>query len=92
MKLLIATNDGALRILDRTLSVTNSRMALFEKHRDRLAYRMAAKIGPVPARVEMHNGGLSLRIMEARNVIGLAAKLFRYLDNRKQQITFGNDR
>ncbi|OLE54295.1 MAG: CRISPR-associated RAMP family protein, partial [Acidobacteria bacterium 13_1_20CM_3_53_8] len=64
-------------------AVTNSRMALFEKHQDRLAYRMDAKIGPIPARVEQRNGQCGLRLMEAKGVIGLAAKLPRYQDGRK---------
>jgi CRISPR-associated protein (TIGR03986 family) len=58
-------------------AVTNSRLAVFEKHHDRLAYRMAAKIGPVPARVEGQKGNEVLRIMQAK-VIGFAAKLPRY--------------
>jgi CRISPR-associated protein (TIGR03986 family) len=63
-------------------AVTNSRMGIFEKHEDRLAYRMAAKIGPVPARVELRNGSLGLRLMPA-SVIGFAAKLPRYRDDRR---------
>ncbi len=63
-------------------AVTNSRMAVFEKHKDRLAYRMSAKIGPVPARVENRNGRLGLRVMQA-SVMGFAAKLPRYQDGRK---------
>ncbi len=41
-------------------AITNSRLAIFEAHEDRLAYRMPADIGlqMVPARVE--NGNLSL--------------------------------
>ncbi|MEN9226897.1 MAG: TIGR03986 family CRISPR-associated RAMP protein [Thermostichus sp. DRC_bins_24] len=41
-------------------AITNSRLAIFESHEDRLAYRMPAKIGlqMVPARVE--NGNLAL--------------------------------
>jgi CRISPR-associated protein (TIGR03986 family) len=58
-------------------AVTNSRLAVFEKHHDRLAYRMAAKIGPVPARVEIEDGIEVLRIMKA-SVMGYAAKLPRY--------------
>lgn len=58
-------------------AVTNSRFAVFEKHQDRLAYRMPAKIGPVPARVEYREGRLALRIMQV-SVMGFAAKLPRY--------------
>jgi CRISPR-associated protein (TIGR03986 family) len=64
-------------------AVTNSRMALFEKHRDRLAYRMAAKVGPIPALIEKRADQLGLRLMEAKGVIGLAAKLCRYQDGRR---------
>jgi len=63
-------------------AVTNSRMGIFEKHEDRLAYRMAAKIGPIPARVELRNGSLEVRLMPA-SVIGFAAKLPRYQDGRR---------
>lgn len=62
-------------------AVTNSRFGVFEKHQDRLAYRMAAKVGPIPARVEDRNGQLALRLMPAQ-VMGLAAKLERYGDGR----------
>jgi CRISPR-associated protein (TIGR03986 family) len=58
-------------------AVTNSRMGVFEGHGDRLAYRMAAKVGPVPARVESRDGRLELRIMEG-GAIGFPAKLRRY--------------
>lgn len=70
---------GMLRSAFET--VTNSRFGVFEKHADRLAYRMPAKIGPVPARVERLNGRLELRIMQAE-VMGFAAKLPRYSDGR----------
>jgi CRISPR-associated protein (TIGR03986 family) len=61
-------------------AITNSRFGVFDqRHQDRLAYRMAAKVGPVPARVEHHNGRLCLRLMPA-GVMGLAAKLPRYMD------------
>jgi len=63
-------------------AVTNSRLAIFEKHQDRLAYRMPAKIGPVPARVESRDGQPVLRLMQA-SVIGFAAKLPRYQDGRR---------
>ncbi len=65
-------------------AVTNSRFAVFEKHQDRLAYRMAAKIGPVPARVEKHDGKDVLRVMQAE-VIGFAAKLPRYEERSDQK-------
>lgn len=65
-------------------AVTNSRLAVFEKHQDRLAYRMPAKIGPVPARVEKRNGKDVLRIMKA-DVIGFAANLPRYEERSKQK-------
>lgn len=64
-------------------AVTNSRLSVFS-HPDRLAYRMAAKIGPVPARVEMRNGKEVLRILQA-NVIGFAAKLPRYEERSSQR-------
>jgi CRISPR-associated protein (TIGR03986 family) len=63
-------------------AVTNSRLGVFENHQDRLAYRMEAKIGPEPARVEERNGRLGLRIMRAP-VMGYAAKLPRYRDDRE---------
>jgi CRISPR-associated protein (TIGR03986 family) len=63
-------------------AVTNSRLAVFEKHQDRMAYRMPAKIGPVPARVESRNGQLGLRLMPAV-VMGYAAKLPRYDEGRR---------
>lgn len=67
-------------------AVTNSRLAVFEKHQDRLAYRMSAKrvddkIGPFPARVGRRNGQLELRLMKASSVgvgLGFAGKLKRY--------------
>ncbi len=65
-------------------AVTHSRLAVFEKHQDRLAYRMPAKIGPVPARVERHDGKDVLRVMKAE-VIGFAAKLPRYEERSKQK-------
>jgi CRISPR-associated protein (TIGR03986 family) len=58
-------------------AVTNSRLAIFEKHGERLAYRMPAKIGPIPARVEKTDAGLYLRLM-ATDLLGYAAKLPRY--------------
>lgn len=59
-------------------AVTNSRFGVFEKHSDRLAYRMQAKLGPIPARVERTDGDkLALQLMEA-SVLGSAGKLPRY--------------
>lgn len=63
-------------------AVTNSRLSIFN-HSDRLAYRMAAKIGPVPARVEGPPGKEVLRILQA-NVIGFAAKLPRYEERSRE--------
>ena len=57
-------------------AVTNSRLAVFD-HPDRVAYRMAAKLGPIPARVEGPPGEEVLHVMPA-SVIGAAAKLRRY--------------
>jgi CRISPR-associated protein (TIGR03986 family) len=65
-------------------AVTNSRLAVFEKHNDRLAYRMAAKIGPVPARVDVEDGHEVLRIMKA-SVMGYAAKLPRYQKDGREK-------
>ena len=59
-------------------AVTNSRLSVFEKHSDRLTYRMPAKIGPIPARVERRGNDLVLRIMEEPNLLGHAGKLPRY--------------
>jgi CRISPR-associated protein (TIGR03986 family) len=60
-------------------AVTNSRLSIFEKHGDRLAYRMPAKIGSlVPARVERRGNDLVLRIMEEPELLGHAGKLPRY--------------
>ena len=65
-------------------AITNSRFGVFEKHQDRLAYRMPAKIGPIPARVEKRNGEYGLRLMQA-SVIGFAAKLPRYEERSRQK-------
>lgn len=64
-------------------AITNSRFSIFESHEDRLAYRMEARLGPgpIPARVEYHEGGLVLRLMKDSNIIGNAAKLPRYQEN-----------
>ncbi|AFZ11529.1 protein of unknown function DUF324 [Crinalium epipsammum PCC 9333] len=59
-------------------AVTNSRFGIFEKHNDRLAYRMEAKVTNVPARVERQGESLVLRIMEESSLLGNAAKLPRY--------------
>jgi len=60
-------------------AITNSRFGVFEEHSDRLAYRMSAQnVKVVPARVELINGKLFLRVMEDSNIIGSAAKLPRY--------------
>lgn len=60
-------------------AVTNSRFSIFEKHSDRLAYRMPAKSSAsIPARVEMRRDTLVLRLMEEPNITGNAAKLLRY--------------
>jgi CRISPR-associated protein (TIGR03986 family) len=65
-------------------AITNSRFGVFLDHRARLAYRMAAKVGPVPARVERDERTqiLGLRIMEEKEVMGLAAKLPAYENGR----------
>lgn len=60
-------------------AITNSRFGVFEEHGDRLAYRMSAQnVDVVPARVELINGKLFLRVMQDSNIIGSAAKLPRY--------------
>ncbi|MEK6410290.1 MAG: TIGR03986 family CRISPR-associated RAMP protein [Acidobacteriota bacterium] len=64
-------------------AVTNSRFAIF-KHPDRLAYRMPAKIGPVPARVEKIGEDEVLRVMKS-DVIGFAAKLPRYEERSRKK-------
>jgi CRISPR-associated protein (TIGR03986 family) len=69
-------------------AITNSRLAVFEKHQDRLAYRMPAqrtddRKGPFPARVEERNGRLGLRLMVQTNLLGSAARLPRYQDGRQ---------
>jgi CRISPR-associated protein (TIGR03986 family) len=54
---------GMLRSAYET--VTNSRLAVFEKHNERLAYRMNARLGiqMVPAVVEKGPSGLELRLV-----------------------------
>jgi len=64
-------------------AVTNSRFTIF-KQLDRLAYRMPAKIGPVPARVERRGEKDVLRVMKA-DVVGFAAKLPRYEERSKKK-------
>lgn len=66
-------------------SVTNSRLSIFQKHENRLAYRMAAKLGALPARVESKGEKLFLRIMEETSLIGCAAKLPRYQQRSRQR-------
>lgn len=66
-------------------AITNSRLSVFQKHEDRLAYRMAAKIGALPARVESRGGKLFLRIMEETSLMGYAAKLPRYQQRTRQK-------
>ncbi len=59
-------------------AITNSRFGVFVGHDDRLAYRLPARIGPVPARVQRNaDGTCSFRVMKA-DVLGYAAKLPRY--------------
>ncbi|NJR61344.1 MAG: TIGR03986 family CRISPR-associated RAMP protein [Cyanobacteria bacterium CRU_2_1] len=63
-------------------AITNSRLSVFSKHGDRLAYRMAAE-GQAnqtiyPARVEQRNGELQLRILRAPDLFDKAGKLPRY--------------
>lgn len=61
-------------------AVTNSRFAVFEKHKNRLAYRMearASKGGPVPARVEERSGKLYFRFMKRAVKLPLYAPIKR---------------
>lgn len=53
-------------------AVTNSRLSIFEKHEDRLAYRMNARKGVemVPAVVEKNSVGLQLRLLSNSITIG----------------------
>ncbi|OKH18643.1 TIGR03986 family CRISPR-associated RAMP protein [[Limnothrix rosea] IAM M-220] len=68
-------------------AITNSRLAVLDKHDKRLAYRMDAREGTTakPARVEQRNDGLYLRILEEprASCIGGAAKLPRYDKNSR---------
>lgn len=61
-------------------AVTNSRLSVFEKHGDRLAYRMLAKNegNLFPARVELQGENLILKVMTEPSLLGYAAKLPRY--------------
>lgn len=58
--------------------ITNSRYCIFEKHKDRLAYRTPPEIAVLPARVESKDNQLYLRIMDDNNLVGKTAKLERY--------------
>jgi len=60
-------------------AVTNSRLGIFHKHEDKLAYRMTANEMNqlIPARLEMNNGELKFRLMRT-NLRGHAARLRRY--------------
>ncbi len=70
-------------------AVTNSRLGVFEAHSDRLAYRMKAELGPIPARVELTDEGtLVLRLMDAP-VPGSAGKLSRYKKGPKLHLDKG---
>ncbi|MEI2583902.1 TIGR03986 family type III CRISPR-associated RAMP protein [Scytonema sp. PRP1] len=67
---------GMLRSAYET--VTNSRFSVFEKHEDRLAYRMPVKNSDIfPARVERRDDNLVLRILTT-GLVGHAGKLPRY--------------
>lgn len=61
-------------------AITNSRMSVFSKHEDRLAFRSEAKLGAIPARVEKKmDGNLYFRVMKSQLTrLGFAAKLRRY--------------
>ncbi|HLO86049.1 MAG TPA: TIGR03986 family CRISPR-associated RAMP protein, partial [Nostocaceae cyanobacterium] len=59
-------------------AVTNSRLSVFVKHEDRLAFRMSTKNDLIPARVESRNNQLVLRLMEASGLLGNTARLLRY--------------
>lgn len=67
---------GMLRSAYET--VTNSRLSVFVKHEDRLAFRMSTKNDLIPARVECKNNKLVLRLMEAPGLLGNTARLLRY--------------
>ncbi len=59
-------------------AVTNSRLSIFVKHKDRLAFRMSTKNDFIPARVECRDNQLVLRLMEAPELLGDTARLLRY--------------
>jgi len=63
-------------------AITNSRLSIFEKHSDRLAYRAPAEGKSnqytYPARVEQRNNQLYLRILAAPDLLDKAGKLPRY--------------
>lgn len=61
-------------------AVTDSRLAVFTKHDERLAFRSEAKLGAVPARVvKKEDGNLYFRVMKSQLLrLGFAAKLKRY--------------
>ncbi|MEA5619865.1 TIGR03986 family CRISPR-associated RAMP protein [Cronbergia sp. UHCC 0137] len=59
-------------------AITNSRLSIFVKHEDRLAFRMSTKNDLIPARVESQNNQLVLRLMEAPELLGDTARLLRY--------------
>lgn len=67
-------------------AVTNSRLSVFVKHSERLAYRMEARFGPVPARVENGDSGLVLRVMKE------SAKLQRYQTGSQLPLDKGESR
>ncbi|QMS86106.1 TIGR03986 family CRISPR-associated RAMP protein (plasmid) [Nostoc edaphicum CCNP1411] len=67
---------GMLRSAYET--VTNSRLSVFVKHEDRLAFRMPTKNNLIPARVEVENNELFLRLMETPNLLANTARLLRY--------------
>jgi CRISPR-associated protein (TIGR03986 family) len=71
---------GMLRAAYET--VTNSRFSVFEKHSNRLAYRTPAEGKSnqfiYPARVELREEGLYLRILAAPDLLDKAGKLPRY--------------
>ena len=63
-------------------AITNSRYGIWQKHEDRLAYRMSAKSDNIlPARVEKNNDRLFLRVMDNNSLVGKTAKLKRYDKN-----------
>lgn len=93
---------GMLRSAYET--VTNSRFGVFDKHEDRLAYRMEARKGVemVPALVERSSAGLQLRLLtnsipmknngEPQNGLMYAAWLPRYQKYNKNYIRHREDK